>query len=333
MEINFKQENKIIFLRMLRRLLFEIRRLKFKQNFPNGLVYYVHSNKSWVLGNMANDIYKELSKNNKSIHVELISDLPSENCKIFFSHYLDYVKYYKLNKGRISKTVLWFTHYKQDIFLEKEIFEALSHAELIIFQSNLFAADYYFKTENANYMVLPYGTKEYFYENERDYVDENYDVVISTSIYGRKNLSLLLYTAECNSALSFLLITNSDKELKVPSNMKVLKNISHEKYPELYSKSKVLLSISTVEGGPISVSEAYISGLSIIMTNTGYANTICKDPGVFILDDLNVGSINILIRKALKMHNKSVNYSQRDFRKFLKYSEFISVLANEVRKV
>ena len=185
-------------------------------------------------------------------------------------------------------------------------------------------------TQNANYRILPYGTRDFFYKNRRDCADENYDLVISTSIYKRKNLSLILEIAQSNPTLKFLLITNSANKLMAPSNMKVLNNVSHDKYPDLYSKSKILLSISTVEGGPISVSEAYISGLSIIMTNTGYANAICKDRGVFVLDDLNIRRINVVIRDALKLHNKSINKNQRDPGKFLEYNEFISVIANEV---
>ena len=50
----------------------------------------------------------------------------------------------------------------------------------------------------------------------------------------------------------------------------ILKNISYERFPEIYNKTKIYINLSLIEGGPISLLEAMACGCFILSTPSGF---------------------------------------------------------------
>lgn len=122
---------------------------------------------------------------------------------------------------------------------------------------------------------------------KRDFSNREIDVIFSLRYFVdhqhykiRKRYKFIINLANLlsNSNFKVCILGNGWEGKKIDLNEKILvHDVEFYQYPNFYQNSKIYCNVSLVEGGPISLVEAFSSGCKIFTTPTGLAFNLCLD--------------------------------------------------------
>jgi glycosyltransferase involved in cell wall biosynthesis len=72
-------------------------------------------------------------------------------------------------------------------------------------------------------------------------------------------------------------------------------DVEYEKYPEIYNRMRVLVSVSILEGGPLSLLESMFCGVMPVMTMTGMAPDLIVHGDNGFLYDLEAQTVSEVV--------------------------------------
>jgi glycosyltransferase involved in cell wall biosynthesis len=138
-----------------------------------------------------------------------------------------------------------------------------------------------------------------------DELQETPYVLISGDFKPRKNPKLILETIESMPNILFILHgKNLDFFTEPNIDLKNLRLIpfKYENQPYLVRNAHCLLSLSTVEGGPINVLEALSSGTPVVSTPVGFCQEIISNNiGVILDKEPSLNEIQIAVQRSFEM--------------------------------
>lgn len=152
--------------------------------------------------------------------------------------------------------------------------------------------------------------------------------------YQRKNPDLVLDTIKALPKKQFYLIAPSEDEIVNPGmswrnfsrfdelsaqpNLEYIES-PYANYPEVYNRLEYYVSLSHLEGGPISLLETMLSGIYPIVTDTGFARDVITDTtfGTVLPIDCTVHDVTEAIatkvRSRTKLRERAMKFSWENF--------------------
>ena len=94
--------------------------------------------------------------------------------------------------------------------------------------------------------------------------------------------------------------------------VKILGHVPHNKLPELYSNSDIVIFASSCENMPNTLVEGMASGLPIACSNRGPMPEILQDGGTYF-DPENIDSIYRAIKTLVKSNKKRLSFSKKSY--------------------
>ncbi len=147
---------------------------------------------------------------------------------------------------------------------------------------------------------LPVGIHPNFQLNKNNYKSikkREIDVLFSLkyiefnshySIRKRYNFIINLANLLADSDLNVCILGEGWEKIKYSLNNKIkVLNVSYDQYPNIYQNSKVYCNPSLVEGGPLSLIEAFSSGCIIFTSPIGLCFNLCLDDKLSLLIPFN----------------------------------------------
>jgi glycosyltransferase involved in cell wall biosynthesis len=272
------------------------------------------SYKSWVLGQLAQELQKRL----KNFRIKIVNvplnrreirswngtiKLPKSDVNLFLHHDLALVaiKKFWLSSNN-SKNIIYFTHLNGS---ERELVDFQDCFKLLLVNNSQTRTSIeHLGIIHPKILVHPNPTDEIFfcpYPN-----DPKRDVVFVGDYVARKRPDLILKTVQANPKLTFTLLGRNWrsslelKALKGCSNFN-FQDFQFSKYPENLREHKVFCTLSDIEGGPVPLLESLISGLAVVATDTGTARDLIPiaDKSNIIPIDPDTNQITQAIHDAL----------------------------------
>jgi len=253
---------------------------RLNENGPTKWVFVTHQNtKGWILDAICREIG---SRQPHSWHVAYNPPKLPDAENYFYSHYSLYLKHTRKSARQIggARNFVWFTHPRDDSREEiQELVEAFNKATKIIFACSQHLhlwLERGLKPEKGC-VVLGGADPELFQPHMRT----GRTVGISSSYYERKNPDLLRELVRTQPDWSFILLGRNWEEYSGFEEMQNAPNFqyvvaSYAEYPSWYDRFDVLLSASTLEGGPIPLLEAMMSNVVPVASRTGFAPDLIR---------------------------------------------------------
>jgi glycosyltransferase involved in cell wall biosynthesis len=183
--------------------------------------------------------------------------------------------------GRIS---VFYTHPRELSVNERMLIRFLRLADRVAVMNSSSRDDLLARgvpAENIE-VVLCAASPQFFSCRSWVRADGRIRVGVSSAFYERKNPDLLLDVVSGMPGCDFVLVGRNWEnysrfnELRALPNLKIL-SLKYPEYPEFYRSLDVLLSISSLEGGPVPLIEAMMSGVPVVATETGFAPDIVRE--------------------------------------------------------
>lgn len=286
-------------------------------------VFVTHQNtKGWILDAICREIG---SRQPDSWHVAYNPPKLPDAENYFYSHYSLYLKHTRKNAKQIgsARNFVWYTHPREDSPEEiAELVEAFNKATRVIFACSQHLdlwLERGLKPEKGC-VVLGGADPKLFQPHAR----MGKTVGISSSYYDRKNPDLLLELVRTQPGWSFILIGRNWEEYSGFEEMKNAPNFQYvtapyADYPSWYARFDVLLSASTLEGGPIPLLEAMMANVVPVASRTGFAPDLIRhrENGYLFDIDANASDVATLIEAAFDLktdvRETVVDYSWDNF--------------------
>ena len=234
----------------------------------------------WILGGLAREIIRYY-QNAKVVEINQFES--HEDCDLVILMHYSLLLNPRINPLDRSKIVVWFTHFRRDIFTGwLSYYFALHRIKGIMVMNSRDMKrikSLFMLPKNKVKYVITGVDSEIFFSND---TDSDRQVGFVAGFYERKNPELILKIIKENPDISFKILgrnwTSWSKwnELDALANFDYLE-LPYSKYPDFYRSMKVIVSCSKKEGGPIPLLEGLASGCYCISSDTGFARDIIID--------------------------------------------------------
>jgi glycosyltransferase involved in cell wall biosynthesis len=222
---------------------------------------------------------------------------------ILYTHY-SLLSKVKLSKKYLKSVLLIFQIQNIEDFISKNNLLLVNNVDKIVVQNSI-TKDFLVENGiNSDKIRVNFGGVDrsiYFpSHNKKDYV------LISGDFKQRKNPQGIIRVIKSNPDINFII---HGKNLSLFSNIKDydnLKLINWDKQlqPILMREARLFLTLSTLEGGPISILESLASGTPVVATDTGIArDVVTSSCGSVIPIDFKINDIRVQIKKWIEHSN------------------------------
>jgi len=227
----------------------------------------------WILDAICREI--DAYFKGKSTFVNYPDPLPSSR-SYFYSHY-SYFRGVLLKQPLVlkGKNLLWYSHPKDFWFSQEDLLYSFEYADQIVSQSSIWAR--FLASEGVERITVAMTGAD---PNQFvPHVRRNGRIGFSSGYVPRKNGDRILELVKSMPDHEFELCGkkwtswNRFAELNALSNFKYT-DIPYDKYHEFYNSIDVFVSISEIEGGPVSLTEATMCNIVPVCSNTGHAADI-----------------------------------------------------------
>jgi glycosyltransferase involved in cell wall biosynthesis len=255
----------------------------------------------WILHAICTEVDKYFVGKSRMVHCT--QPLPAAKA-YFFSHYAYFREVVQRQPAVTQGNILLFYTHPRDLWFSRdELFHLFGYANNIICMCSMFAADLKMK-KVSNVTVALTGADNNFFQ----FHDRGTGIVgFCSAYYPRKNGDTLLQIIQLMPEIKFKLCGRNWKNWENWNELRNLPNfeyleIDYSGYAEFYSSLDVLVSVSTLEGGPIPLIEAMMSNVVPVASNMGHAPDIIEHgENGFLFDvDSPVTEICDLITQAME---------------------------------
>ena len=284
-------------------------------NSPKKLVFIISETDSgWILERISKEISfffdgeVVIHKGNK--------DVPKGDI-YFFMHYLLLLQSLRNNPNLLIKNIYcWFTHPGENFEkIKKELIW------LINFKVKIFSACTLFKdmlisegAKQKNIKVVIGGADENFFSQK---VEKNTKKIgLCSAFYERKNPELILDLVTSCQDYQFILLGKNWENWNKFEDLNAFKNfeyiqLPYNKYPEFYQSIDIFLSTSSLEGGPIPLIEAMMSGCKPVTSDTGFAKDLITDGENGVIFPINAKSSEVIecLKKSERLKVENIRKS------------------------
>ena len=260
------------------------------------LVYAPYKVKPWILNKIIFDLK---SNSKKEEYYRIFNSLSSiaifkflKGGNILLMHQSSINKFERTGFN-LEKISTYYTHSKinqkgmNNIKKLKKIF-CQNDYEYALLQSH--------GIPNSTLVRLPVGIHPNFEINKNNFKlieKRDIDVLFSLryiesnshyKIRKRYNFIVNLANLLANSELNVCILGEGWEKISYSLNNKIkVINVSYDQYPNIYQNSKVYCNPSLVEGGPLSLIEAFSSGCIILTSPIGLCFNLCLDDKLSLL--------------------------------------------------
>lgn len=229
------------------------------------------------------------------------------NCEIYVHHQiLDVVKGRHLEGN--SQKRLMLTHFEPAERVPSNVLKFLSRWERILVQNQAMKNQLVEKSpiDIESKIVVYYGAidRSVYFPNATNKRGDF--VLIVGDCKPRKNPSLVREVVKYCKEVKFVIHGNGWEDYLDVHNKKEFPNLEYRQFrlennSWLMREASLLLSLSTIEGGPIPLLEALASGTKVICTDTGFAKEIVRDNmGIVLSTQSTAAEISVEIRDCLQ---------------------------------
>ena len=261
-----------------------------KKNKSFILVYAPYREQPWILNRIINDIKESSDKGEYYRIFNSLFQLSLFKLKMggnLFSMHQSNIKKLSLAGFKLNKISTYYTHTKfhQNSFLYLNKLNK-------IFCQNIYELSFLKSNgiDSSKLISFPVGLHDSFLKpiekinsiNERDI-----DVLFSLKYIGktshyryRKRYEFIIKLSKklVQKGLKVCILGQGWETIRGSLDSRIiLKNIKFKKYNSLYRDSKIFCNCSLLEGGPISLIEAYASGCLILSTPVGLYFDLCLE--------------------------------------------------------
>ena len=260
------------------------------------LAYAPYKDKPWILNKILNDL--KLNSKNKSIYknfnslfkLSLFKIKYGGNILLMHQSHIEKLNFAGFNLSELS------TYYTHSRINQKGI-KNINKLKRIFCQNKYeYALLKTFNIDESKLVNFPIGIQEKFYKenhNKKNYDEREFDILFSLRYYdknihykSRKRYEFIVNLSNIFSDLNYNVCILGDgwNQLKNSLSRKVsVLEIGYEEYGNIYQNSKIYCNPSLVEGGPLSLIEAFASGCIIFTTPVGLSFNLCLDDDLSFL--------------------------------------------------
>lgn len=246
---------------------------------PIDLCFVLHPKaKGWVLGTICERVARELDGTSEMCFSA--KTLPRARA-YFFSHHsrvLPFLRDEPATRG--ARTVAFFTHPRDDRPLPLELVLALNRCSAVASMASIHTPYLVASGVRRGKVKIVLGGADAlaFRPHERG----RGAIGLSMGYYERKRPDRLLDLVRRLPHRKFLLVGRDwDRYERIGELLSfpnfTLVSEDYSRYPDLYSRFDVFLSLSEREGGPIPLIEAMMSNAVPVATRTGFAPDVIRD--------------------------------------------------------
>ena len=287
------------------------------------------ANRNWVLDSICRRAAEQLSESSRVCY--LPGDLPRAR-GYFFSHWslaLGARRRHGLPRG--SRVVAFFTHPRDIGLSSHKLVRELNRCDAIMSMSSTHAHDLVAAGVDAHRIttVLAASDPAMFHPGAT-----RGDLVgLVSAYYDRKEPGRVLELVRALPHREFVLVGKGWDESPIGTELGSLPNLSvigasYEQYPDLYRRMAVFVSPSSVEGGPIPLLEAMLTGVTPVATRTGFAPDIIEHGrnGYLCDTDVDGPALAALVEAAIARPGRGV----RESVEHLTWARFARLLSEAV---
>jgi glycosyltransferase involved in cell wall biosynthesis len=232
------------------------------------------ANKGWVLDRVAHELARASVRTNGIAYTS--EPLPHSKT-YFFTHWQLYLE--ALTRGLVMPSVVYVTHLPDGLDL-RELVYGLRYAAGVVCMNAAAGAALRRLGVPADRIITAPGAADpdVFQPDSSAHGD---GVLLSAAYYPRKNPDLLLAIVRRRATTRFRLVGtgwqrwDGFRALVECPNFEYIE-AAYSDYPAVYRTCDRFLSTSRLEGGPIPLLEAMMSGLTPVVTNTGFAPDVIR---------------------------------------------------------
>lgn len=292
-------------------------------------------NRGWVLETICRQIARNWPETAEFVWTKknrkITAPIPSARV-YWFSHFQLLITALEQNpEVRQGRLMVWFTHPSKPEITEAQLVEALNQCHAVIFTCSIHHDDMVAKGVRPEiaHVVLGAADPEVFHVRDTGPRDR---IGFVSAYYERKNPELIEAIVRGMPEETFLLVgpqaDSMGRTERMWANyphfdrMRALPNLEYVEadyadYPQYYNRMKVYASLSSLEGGPISLIEALMSGCVPVITDTGFARDVLAEigKGELVPVDSPAETVIQAIRRAeqLTMDSDLSGYRWHDF--------------------
>lgn len=258
------------------------------------LLIGVWANRNWILGNWIREV-KVRSRDNfqvwwvpsvfagkKWIENFLIFPLPRAE-SYFFSYITIFEKYLRINPSKYkNKSIVLFPHAEAEIgSIEKQV-ETLNKAFAVYFFCSKDAQNLVNNGLESKKVRLAYCAVDVDCVPSPLIERKEKTIVLASKFGWRKGLSILPEIVELMPDWQFVALGREWENFLNESGLRHLPNFNYIQMNKstrnhFFSESKIFLSLSELEGGPVPLIEAIAAGAIPVATKTGFATDFISD--------------------------------------------------------
>jgi glycosyltransferase involved in cell wall biosynthesis len=266
----------------------------------------------WILDRIGKEIYEAMSaKNTKVIR---FGDSIPENTLVFFTHYNFFIESLLLDRNFAvqRRCFVYFTHFENRKHNLTDQIIACSMRRvcgIVCMNSGLKRKLATLGVPDNKLHVLVAGANAAQFVGERTSSSGKKKVCMVSAYYPRKNPELILELVKMRSDLDFFLLgpnwdaySGINRLLNAP-NFKWLE-LEYSEYGDFYRQMDVFFSPSFLEGGPIPLIEALMSGVPSVVSETGFGRDVIENGENGFVFPINTSPLEIseMIDKATLLH-------------------------------
>lgn len=292
----------------------------------NTLIVIPENSRNWILGGIAREIQRVTI--NTDI-VEIREDFHLNYDAIILMH-VSLLFESKLQNS-LYKTIVFFTHFRRDIFTRWFSYRTLIAKCKGIVVMNTYdkrRLGFIFLLRQASIAVGIMGVDNSMFYPIVSMPEAN-KIGFVSNFYKRKNPEMILNIVRNNPDLSFVLLGRNWESFDKWQELISLQNFQYmsrpySEYPEFYAMIKILVSVSKKEGGPAPLLEGLASGCFVVSSNVGFAKDIIVDGlnGIVLplRADVNIYSqvLNSVVKKELDRQEISASVRSFTWKSFAK---------------
>lgn len=274
------------------------------------VIYSSHFN--WVIGGLVRDAAKVAKVNlnwliifERKIHrlkpiLYFYRVKKNKSRVILYTHY-SLLSKVELNKKYLKSILLIFQIQNKKDFTAKNNLLLINNVDKIVVQNSTTKNFLIENGVNSDKIYVNFGGIDrsiYFPSRlKKDYV------LISGDFKERKNPQSIIRVIKSNIDVNFIIHGKNlslFSSIEDHTNLKLV-NWDKQLQPILMREARLFLSLSTLEGGPISILEALASGTPVVATDTGIARDVVKSScGSVIPLDFNINDLRAEIKRWME---------------------------------
>jgi glycosyltransferase involved in cell wall biosynthesis len=280
----------------------------------------VWANRNWILGNWIREVKKRHPKHFKLWWVptiyagkrkfEKLLTFPIPKAKAYFFSYPTIFKFY-LEKNPLkfnNNSIILYPHNEPEMGELKDQVKLLNQAHKVYF---------YCKQDSLNLLKNGLNSDKILIANcavDNDCILSNKiirnpnSIILASKFGPRKGAELLPDLIRRLPDWNFIIMGRGWKNFLIKEKIYNFSNLTYVKFNKknrsiYFSKAKIFLSLSNLEGGPVPLIESMSLGVIPISTNTGFASEFIKDGvnGYLLPIQPNIDLIETRIRTVDKL--------------------------------